>query len=64
MAIKKIPMDSCRTAIKHSKAVTRLINNASKLKRSKTVIKSFVRLSIYEFDSYNTKYYESEKNSG
>ena len=34
----KATVRSARTAIKHSKAVTKLINNASKLKRSRTVM--------------------------
>ena len=34
----KATVQSARTAIKHSKAVTKLINNASRLKRSKTVM--------------------------
>ena len=34
----KATVQSARTAIKHSKAVTKLINNAGKLKRSKTVM--------------------------
>lgn len=34
----KATVRGTRTAIKHSKAVTKLINNASKLKRSKTVM--------------------------
>ena len=35
----KATVQSTRIAIKHSKAVTKLINNASKLKRSKTVMR-------------------------